>query len=99
MTEVPFPLDRGPLDPGPLDPGRRRMLYRATHRGTAECDHLLGGFVSARIAEMNQAELIELETLLALPDPDLVAWLTGRRAIPLEHDGPLLRTMRDAVRR
>ncbi|MGH7051899.1 MAG: succinate dehydrogenase assembly factor 2 [Acetobacteraceae bacterium] len=75
------------------------MLYRATHRGTAECDHLLGGFVAARIAGMTEAELIELEALLALPDPDLVAWLTGRRAIPPEHDGPLLRTMRDAVRR
>lgn len=99
MAEVPFPLDRGPLDPGSLDPGRRRLLYRATHRGTTECDHLLGGFVAARIAGMNVAELTELSALLALPDPDLVAWLTGRRAIPIGHDGPLLRAMRDAAQR
>lgn len=89
MTEVPVPLDSE----------RRRLLYRATHRGTAECDHLVGGFVASRIAAMNRAELTELEALLALPDPDLVAWLTGRRLIPAWHDGPLLRAMRDAALR
>lgn len=88
MTEAPFPLN----------PRRRRILYRATHRGTAECDQLIGGFVTARMASMEEAELTALEALLTLPDPDLVAWVSGQRPIPPEHDGPLLRAMREAAR-
>lgn len=84
--------------PIPRDPRRRRILYRATHRGTAECDHLIGRFVAARLSSIPDAELAELEELLALPDPDLVAWVSGRRPIPPEHDGPVIRAMREAVR-
>jgi len=85
--------------PSSLDPRRRRILYRATHRGTAECDHLIGGFVAARVSGMDERQLTELEALLALPDPDLVAWVSGLRPIPPEHDGPLIRAMREAAGR
>ncbi|MDA8049662.1 MAG: succinate dehydrogenase assembly factor 2 [Rhodospirillales bacterium] len=89
MTEAPLPHD----------PRRRRILYRATHRGTAENDHLIGRFVAARIDAMDEAALAALEALLALPDPDLADWISGRREIPPEHDGPTLRAMRDAAGR
>lgn len=82
-----------------LDARRRRILYRATHRGTAECDQLVGGFVSARLSIMSEAQLAELEALLAMPDPDLVAWISGRRPIPPEYDGSLIRAMHQAARR
>ncbi len=85
--------------PSSLDSRRRRILYRATHRGTAECDHLIGGFVTARVAGMNESDLAQLEALLALSDPDLVAWVSGQRPIPPEHDKPLLRAMREAAGR
>ena len=76
-----------------LDPRRRRLLYRATHRGTRETDILIGGYVASHIGAMDEAELGLLQTLLELPDPDLADWLSGRRPIPPEHDGPLLRAM------
>ncbi|MGH7117905.1 MAG: succinate dehydrogenase assembly factor 2 [Acetobacteraceae bacterium] len=88
MTDVPLPRD----------PRRRRILYRATHRGTVECDHLIGGFVARRVSGMLDSELAELEALLALPDPDLLAWVSGRQPIPAEHDGPVIRAMREASR-
>ena len=77
----------------PLEPRRRRALYRATHRGTHENDLLIGGFVARRIAGMDEAMLAVLERLLELPDPDLTDWIWGRRPIPPEHDGPLLREL------
>ncbi len=61
---------------------RRRLLYRATHRGTQETDLLVGGFVAAHISGMAEDELATLEAVLELPDVDLADWLTGRRPLP-----------------
>jgi antitoxin CptB len=79
-----------------LEARRRRLLFRATHRGTQENDILLGGFIAPRIAAFTEPELDALEALLDLPDPDLADWLTGRRPIPPHADTPMLRRIQDA---
>lgn len=61
---------------------RRRLLFRATHRGTYENDLLLGGFVRRNLADFTDADIDALESLMELPDVDLADWLTGRRPIP-----------------
>lgn len=76
-----------------LDSRRRRLLFRATHRGTQETDILLGGYVAARIAAMDGTELDALEAVMELPDVDLADWLTGRRPIPPGEHHALLRTI------
>jgi antitoxin CptB len=82
--------------PKPLDGRRRRLLFRANHRGTRENDILVGGFVSARIGMFTDADIDALEAIMDLPDPLLADWLTGRAPIPPAHDAPLLRAMREA---
>ena len=82
-----------------LDARRRRLLYRATHRGTYETDILLGGFVQRRIATFPESELDALEALLELSDNDLADWITGRRPITPALDTPLFRRIRDAAGR
>ena len=86
------------LDPAALDPKRRRLLYRATHRGRQETELLIGGFVAARIWGFSENELVELEAVLELPDPELADWLTGRAPIPEAIESALLWQMRDAAR-
>lgn len=76
-----------------LDPRRRRLLYRASHRGTKEADLMVGGFVARRIARFTEAELDALEAVLDLPDIDLADWLSGRRPVPPEHRSPMLERM------
>lgn len=66
------------------------MLFRALHRGTKECDLMLGGFVRRHIAGFSEAELAELDRILEMPDVDLTDWFTGRRPVPEEARGPLL---------
>ena len=83
--------------PEPLDTRRRRLLFRATHRGTYENDLLVGCFVQARIARFSDSELEALEAVMELPDVDLADWLTGRRPIPDELDSPMLRAIRKAA--
>ncbi len=77
-----------------LDPRRRRIIFRATHRGTHENDILIGGFVKPRIAAMTDAELDALEALMEHPDAELADWLTGRLAPPPEADTPMFRAIR-----
>ena len=85
-----------PHDIAALDPRRRRILFRATHRGTYENDLLIGGFVRARIIAFTDAELDALEEVMELPDAELADWLTGRRPIPPEVDTPMLRAIHTA---
>jgi len=87
MDETPSPEAR--------DLRRRRLLFRANHRGTRENDILLGGYVTARIATFSDPDLTALEEILELPDPVLADWLTGRTPIP--DDNPMLRAIREAA--
>lgn len=79
------------------DPRRRRILFRATHRGTYENDLLVGGFVRARLDRFSEDELDQVEAVMAHPDADLSDWLTGRQPIPEAADCPMLRAMRQAA--
>jgi antitoxin CptB len=86
-------------EPASLDARRRRLLYRATHRGTYENDIVIGGFVQRHISAFCESELAGLEALLELPDNDLADWLIGRLPIPPEADTPMLRRIRDEAGR
>jgi antitoxin CptB len=81
------------------DQRRRRLLFRATHRGSHELDLLIGGFVTSRLAAFTPDELTEIERLLDLPEPDLAEWLTRRQPVPSELESPMLRAMVDAAGR
>jgi len=65
---------------------RRRIIFRAWHRGIREMDLLLGRYVSAHIAAMNAAELDALERLMAYEDADLLHYFTGEAALPASID-------------
>jgi antitoxin CptB len=73
-----------------LDPRRRRLLYRAWHRGTREMDLLLGRFADHAIADLADAELDAFEALVEMPDRDLFSWVTGTAEIPAIAAGPVL---------
>jgi antitoxin CptB len=94
MTE-PDQAHSDPTD----DTRRRRLLFRATHRGTYENDLLLGGFVRGNLETLTEADIEALEALMEHPDPDLADWLTGRRPIALEDATPMLLRIRASVAR
>ena len=71
---------------GPLEVRRKRLRYRAWHRGTREADLLLGRFADAHVAGMDEEQLARFAALLELPDPDLIDWLMGRLPRPAGHD-------------
>jgi antitoxin CptB len=84
--------------PGASETRLRRLLFRATHRGTYENDLIIGGFVQAHLTELTETDLDGLEAVMEMPDTDLADWLTGRSPIPAEEETPMLRRMRNYIR-
>lgn len=74
---------------GGLDDRRKRLLFRCWHRGTREMDLILGRFADAEIAGLSDDDLLRLEALIELPDPDLYAALTGDMPLAPEYASPL----------
>jgi len=74
---------------------RKRILFRAHHRGTREADLLLGGFADKYLAGMTDDEMDQFEAVLELPEPDLMAWYVGRAAPPPDLLGPVLKSILD----
>jgi antitoxin CptB len=64
---------------------RRRLRYRAGHRGTRELDLILGPFAEARADAMDGVELSAFERLLAEEETDLQDWLLGLAPAPAAH--------------
>lgn len=77
-----------------LDARRRRVLFRAWHRGTREMDLLMGRFCDAELGGLSEAELADLELLLEAPDHDVFSWLTGEHATPDNYDTPVFHKVR-----
>lgn len=69
---------------------RRRLRYRAWHRGTRELDLLLGPFADAELENMDAASLDRFERLLAHEETDLQAWLLNLTPPPTDIDSDLL---------
>jgi len=70
---------------------RKRVRFRAWHRGMREVDLLLGRFADAHLADLSEPELASFEALLEIPDPEILAWVTGEMAVPDDVNAPALR--------
>lgn len=70
---------------------KKRLRFRAWHRGTREMDLVLGRFVDARIDALTAAEVAELETLMEVPDPELYLWIAGTADVPPNFDTAVFR--------
>ena len=47
---------------------KKRLIYRASYRGTREMDILLSGFVNKNINQFDELDLLELEDFLNFED-------------------------------
>jgi len=74
-----------------LDARRRRLLFRAWHRGMREVDLITGRFADAHVATLSEAEVDAFERLMDVPEPDLLAWVMGSAPTPADHDTALFR--------
>ena len=76
-----------------LDPRRRRILFRAWHRGMREMDIIYGQFADKELPNLPEAQLGELEVLMEEPDRDVLMWLTGEAPLPPDFDTAVFRAI------
>lgn len=69
---------------------RRRLRYRAAHRGTRELDLILGPYADAHMEVADEAELTRFEQLLEEADTDLQKWLLRQEVPPPTTDRDLI---------
>lgn len=77
-----------------LDPRRRKILFRAWHRGMREMDLIMGRFADAEIGGLGEAELDEFERLIEVLDRDLLSWVTGEAEVPENYDSAVFRRLK-----
>lgn len=58
-----------------LSKNQKRLIYRANHRGTKEMDWLMGKFIEATIADMDEEKVAHIDALLKLSEPEIEGWL------------------------
>ena len=77
-----------------LDLRRRRVSFRAWHRGMREMDLIMGRFADAELAGLDEASLDAFEALMEQPDPDLYKWVSGEALPPGNVDAAFLARIR-----
>jgi len=78
-----------------LESRRRKLLFRAWHRGMRELDLIMGRFADSAIAQMTADELTEFERLMEVPDRELLAWVLGEMQARAHFDTALFRRLCD----
>jgi antitoxin CptB len=78
-----------------LDLRRRKLLFRAWHRGMREMDLIMGRFADEALAGLDDVELDAFERLMDVPDRELLAWVTGEAEVPSAYDTALLHRLRE----
>ncbi len=63
---------------------RKRLTFRAWHRGTREMDLLIGSFADKYINSFEAEDLVIFEEVLINNDPDVYDWIIGRKKAPEE---------------
>ena len=69
---------------------RKRLLWRATHRGIKEMDLILGGYVTRNLEFFTSADIDQLEAIMDIPDQEMLSWATRQEVVPPEQASPLL---------
>jgi antitoxin CptB len=81
-----------------LDPRRRRLLYRAWHRGMREMDLLVGSFCEAELERLSEIEVETFERLIEVPDQTLYQWIADPHSTPRDYRSELLDRLRSSRR-
>ena len=73
-----------------IETRRRRLRFRAWHRGIRETDIIMGRFADAEIETFTLEDIVAFEHVLEIPDHDVLAWVTGAAPVPPEARSPML---------
>ncbi len=76
--------------PETIDVWRKRLTFRAWHRGTREMDLLMGSFADRNVCNFGAVELQAFEDILIENDPDVYDWIIGNKPLPVHMRSPVM---------
>jgi antitoxin CptB len=77
-----------------IETRRKRLAFRAWHRGTRELDLIVGRFADSVVPTLADPALAEFEALIEVSDPDLYDWIVGASPPPAAYDTETFRRLR-----
>ncbi len=77
-----------------LEHRRKKLKFRAWHRGIKEMDLILGKYADENLARMSTAEMDRFSILLKQADDELYMWVSGARPVPEEFDNDIMKTLK-----
>lgn len=87
-----------------LDLLRKKLRFRAWHRGTREADLIMGSFADRFLDQFDVGMLRQFEALLDAPDLDVYDWIVRGETVPEIYNNDIIEMLREfdvaaAVRR
>ena len=77
-----------------LEHRRKKLKFRAWHRGIKEMDLILGKYADEHLAAMSSAEMDQFSHLLKQADDELYTWVSGAKTVPEEFDNDIMKTLK-----
>ena len=68
-----------------LETYKKKIIYKASHRGSKEMDILLGNFIKKYIELFNEDELGLFYSILDCDDDDIYQCILGKKEIPNQY--------------
>jgi len=69
-----------------LEAYKKKITYKAAHRGSKEMDILLGNFINKYIELFNENELNIFDSILDCDDDDIYQWMIGKKDVPTRYE-------------
>jgi len=73
-----------------LENRRRRLTFRAWHRGIKELDLIFGNFVEANVAGFSEEDCAWFERIFEEQDHEILAWITKGENVPETFQGEMM---------
>ncbi|WP_374764639.1 FAD assembly factor SdhE [Yunchengibacter salinarum] len=94
MTERDRPKAYDPHGELDLENRRRRLLFRAWHRGIKEMDLIFGNFIQSRMESLSHEDCAWFERLFEENDHQVMNWVTSKEDPPQAYAGPMMDALR-----
>jgi len=73
-----------------LENRKRRLLFRAWHRGIKELDLIFGNFIDANVSSFNDDDCSWFESLFEEQDHEILKWVTDGADVPEQFQGAMM---------
>ena len=80
-----------------LETYKKKIIYKASHRGSKEMDILLGNFINKHIELFNENELHHFDLLLDCDDDDIYQWILGKKDIPSRYQNRVFSLLLNSI--